>query len=107
TFSATGSSSDCSASGQNVTCSRSLTLAVGISTVFTVHVTVGAAVADGSHLLNTAHVASTGTTEGNTTNNDSNQTDTTVQASADLTITKSDGVTSVTAGDGVTYTYVV
>src|SRR5947207_2354905 len=33
-----------------VTCSRSVTLASGATTVFTIHVTVGAAVADGSDL---------------------------------------------------------
>ena len=32
---------------------------------------------------------------------------TTVVSDADLSVTKSDGVTSVTAGDGVTYTYTI
>ena len=73
-------STDCTAALQVVTCSRSLTLGVGGTTSFTVHVTVGAAVADGTILDNSAHVSSTGTVEGNTTNNDSLTTHTTVQA---------------------------
>ena len=39
----------------------------------------------------------------NNTATDSN----TVATSANLSVTKSDGVTSVTAGDGVTYTYTI
>ena len=42
-------------------------------------------------------------TPANNTATDSN----TVATSADLSVTKSDGVTSVTAGDGVTYTYTI
>src|SRR6185437_12509983 len=103
----TGSSLDCSAVGQLVTCTRSVTLGVTGTTSFTIHVTVGAAVADGTHLFNTASVSSGGTTEGDTTNNDSNTTDTTVQASADVSITKTDGLATVTAGDGATHTYTI
>src|SRR5205823_62727 len=64
TFSATGSSTECGAVGQLVTCTRSLTLGVGLTTSFTLHVTVAADVADGSDLANTGHVSSGGTAEG-------------------------------------------
>src|SRR5207248_1889598 len=104
TFQATGSSTDCSASGQVVSCSRSVTIASGLSTVFTVHVTVGAAVANGTILDNSATVSSTGTAEGSTSNNASNTTHTTVNASADLTIAKS-APASTTAGDPAGFDY--
>src|SRR5207237_7000405 len=90
-------STDCSAVGQAVTCTRSLTLAVGATTSFTVHVTVGAAVADGTDLLNTGHVSSGGTAEGDTTNNDSNTTHTTVQARADLTVAETGPAAAIAA----------
>src|SRR5207253_3056496 len=89
TFQSTGSSSECTAAAQVVTCTRSVTLAVNGTTVFTIHVTVGASVANGTILDNTASVSSGGTAEGNTFNNTSNTTHTTVNATADLTITKS------------------
>src|SRR5205823_3924222 len=98
TFSATGSSTDCGAVGQLVTCTRTVTLGVGATTSFTIHVSVAANVADGTDLLNTGHVSSGGTAEGDTTNNDSNTTHTTVQARADLTIGKTAPATAI-AGD--------
>src|SRR6185369_15504577 len=64
-------STDCTAIGQDVTCSRSATLAVGGTTTFTIHVSVSASVAEGTVVHNSAHVSSTGTTDGDTTNNDS------------------------------------
>src|SRR5206468_3626071 len=99
-----GSSADCSASGQVVTCSRSVTIASGLTTVFTVHVTVGAAVANGTDLVNSASVSSTGTAEGNVANDGSNTTHTTVNANADLTISKS-APASTTAGDPAGFDY--
>jgi uncharacterized repeat protein (TIGR01451 family) len=51
-------STDCSAVLQVVTCSRSVTLASGATSVFTIHVTVGAAVADGTDLVNSGSVSS-------------------------------------------------
>jgi hypothetical protein len=54
---------------------------------------------------NTVTTTST-TTDSNPNNNTATDTDT-VQTSADLSITKSDGVTEVTANDGVTYTYTI
>ena len=96
-------STDCTAALQVVTCSRTLTLGVGGTTSFTVHVTVGAAVADGTILDNSAHVSSTGTVEGNTANNDSLTTHTTVQARADLKVTKT-GPATATANTDVLWT---
>jgi uncharacterized repeat protein (TIGR01451 family) len=54
---------------------------------------------------NTVTTTST-TPDSNPNNNTATDTDI-VQTSADLAITKSDGVTVVTAGDGITYTYTV
>src|SRR6185369_9807048 len=71
------------------------------------HVSVSASVAEGTVVHNSAHVSSTGTTEGDTTNNDSGDVATTIHAIADLSVTKSDGKASVIAGDGVTYTYTI
>src|SRR5205823_842999 len=75
---------------------------------FTIHVSVAANVADGTDLANTGHVSSGGTAEGDTTNNDSNTTHTTVQARADLTISKFAPGTAI-AGDpnGFDYTLTV
>ena len=53
-----GSDPDCSAGGQDGKCTNTTGLANGANQVFTVHVTVGASVADGTHLLNTATVTS-------------------------------------------------
>ena len=100
-------STDCTAALQVVTCSRSLTLGVGGTTSFTVHVTVGAAVADGTILDNSAHVSSTGTVEGNTANNDSLTTHTTVQARANIANLKLDTPDPVVAGTTLTYTLTI
>ena len=106
TFVVIGSSSDCSAVGQLVTCSRSITLTSGQTTTFLVRVLVDQAVTDGTDLANTAHVSSTGTAEGNTANNDSNTTHTNVVARADLTVTKSAPATA-NAGDPSGFNYVL
>src|SRR5205085_2050018 len=49
---------------------------------------------------------STTTLEGTTTDNTATDSNT-VNTSANISVTKSDGVTSVTAGDGVTRTYTI
>src|SRR5204863_5798159 len=85
TFQTAGSSTECTAALQVVSCTRSVTLGVNATTVFTIHVKVGPAVADGTILDNTASVSSGGTAQGDTTNDGSNTTHTTVQARADLT----------------------
>jgi len=104
TFQPSGSSTDCTASGQVVTCSRSVTLGVAASTAFTIHVTVNAGVADGTVLKNTATVSSTGTTDPNTANDTSNESSTTVQARADLSIAKT-GPSDATLGDPAGFNY--
>src|SRR5204862_139866 len=87
---------------------RSVILAVTGTTTFTIHVKVGAAVADGTILDNSASVSSGGTTEGDTTNNDSNTTHTAVQARADLTISKAAPATAIAgASAGFDYTLTV
>src|SRR6185369_8751930 len=48
-------STDCTASGQDVICSRSATVAVGGTETFTVHAIVAASVAEGTVLDNSAH----------------------------------------------------
>ncbi len=86
--------------GGTVTCSNP-SFAVG-SAVFTLTVKVGAGVAGGTVLSNTATVTST--TGDPMSGNNSSTTTTTVAASADLSITKTDGVTTVTPGGSTTYT---
>src|SRR5262249_21849126 len=70
----------------------------------TVSFTVPASTLPGTQ-TNTAAVSSD-TADPNTSNNTASDTDT-VATSADLSISKSDGVNAVTAGDGVTYTYTI
>jgi len=78
------------------------TVAAGASVVRTVSYTVPASTAAGPQ-TNTVTVSST-TEDPNTANNTASDTNT-VKTSADLSVAKSDGVTEVTAGDGVSYTY--
>ncbi len=67
--------------------------------------TVDPGTPDGTILSNTATAASP-TTDPTPGNNSATET-TSVATSADLSISKSDGVTSVTAGDGITYIYTI
>ena len=60
----------------------------------------------GPSVSNTATVASTGTSDPAAGNNTDTET-TAVVVSADLSITKDDAETTVTAGDGATYTYTI
>src|SRR5204863_232637 len=57
-------------------------------------------------LVNTASIFSSPITDPTGANDSATDTDT-VTTSADLSVTKDDGVTSVTAGDGATYTYTI
>jgi uncharacterized repeat protein (TIGR01451 family) len=85
------------------TCSLGSIAASG-SDSYTITVTVDSDTPAGT-LTNTASVT-TDTKEAITGNNSTSE-NTQVVESADLSITKDDGVTSVVAGDGVTYTYTV
>lgn len=87
-----------------VSCSNP-TFAVG-SSVFTLTVAVDPSVADGTVLSNTAAVMSSGSTEGNPGDESDTET-TTVTASADLSVTKTDNPDPVTAGNDLTYTITV
>ncbi len=87
-----------------VTCTIA-SLAAGATQTFTLIVQVGASVAAGTVISNTATV-SAATSDPNAAN-DSATTTTTVATSADLSVTKSDGVTTVTAGDGLTRTFTI
>ena len=93
----------CTASG-NGNINDTVNLPVGGSVTYTVLAAVSAA-ATGT-LSNTATVAApAGVTDPNPANNSATDTDTIVRI-ADLAITKTDGVTTATAGGGVTYTIV-
>ncbi len=93
----------CTASG-NGNINDTVNLPVGASVTYTVVAAVSAA-ASGT-LANTATVAApAGVTDPNPANNSATDTDTIVRI-ADLAITKTDGVTTATAGGGVTYTIV-
>lgn len=85
-----------------VTCSIA-SLAPG-SAVFTLTAAVGASVPDGTVLSNTATVTST-TSDPDSADLTATAT-TTVSATADLSVTKTDGVTQVDAGGSLTYTIV-
>jgi uncharacterized repeat protein (TIGR01451 family) len=90
-------------SSGTVTCSNAA-FAPG-SAVFTLTVAVGASVAAGSTLANTATATSTSTDPN--PGNESATATTTVAASADLQVTKTDSPDPVTAGTNLTYTITV
>lgn len=92
----------CSASGSG-NINDSISLPNGASVTYTASCTLSA-LATGT-LSNTATVTSTGATDPDLTNNTASDTDV-VQDAADLSVTKTDGVTSVTAGGSTTYTIV-
>jgi uncharacterized repeat protein (TIGR01451 family) len=79
-----GAGWSCSASGQTVTCTNPNSLAPSASSTLTLYTLVGAATA--SPILNQATVSLTG--ESVTNNNTSNQVSTAINASADLSLTK-------------------
>src|SRR5207253_544472 len=108
TSSTTGSasvSSGATGSGNSLAATVSIAAGAGNAVVFTVS---GTAVSSATgNLSNTATVtAPAGTTDPVSGNNSATDTDTAAPA-ADLLITKTDGVTSVTAGDGLTHTYTI
>ncbi len=93
----------CTAAGSG-NISDTVNLPVGASTTYTASCAVGAS-ATGS-LANTATVAPpAGITDPDPSNNSATDTDT-LTPSADLAITKTDGVTTATPGGSVTYTIV-
>jgi len=88
-------------SGGNFNCSLG-DLASGATATVTVNFTVTSTTPPGPQ-THTVSVSSN-TPDTNTANNTASDTDTVV-TNADLSVTKSDGVDKVTAGDGLTYTY--
>src|SRR3989449_383009 len=89
--------------GQNFSCSLG-TIPAGGSATVTVNYTVPASTPAGPQ-TNTVTVSSP-VSDPNTANNTASDTNT-VATSADLSVTKTDGVTTVIAGDGVTRTYTI
>src|SRR5438132_416642 len=85
-----------------MTCTTTAALTPSSSTTFNLTLAV-AADYPGTSLTNTATIDSSPVTDPTPGNNSASDTDT-VNKSADLSITKSDGVTSVTAGTSTTYT---
>src|SRR5439155_5819877 len=81
-----------------------LSLAAGAMKVFTIHVTSDASLATGTVLQDSATVASNGTADPTSGNDTSNTVDTTIEASADLSISKSGPATAV-AGDSAGFDY--
>jgi uncharacterized repeat protein (TIGR01451 family) len=98
----TPSQGSCSA-GPNFSCNLG-TIAAGGNATVVVTYTVPSSTAGGTQ-TNSVTVASS-TTDPDTNNNSASDTNT-VNTSADISVTKDDGVTQVTAGDGVTYTYTI
>ena len=78
------------------------TVAAGESAVFTIVVNVNASTAQGTTITNSATVATT--TSDPTSGNNTATATTTVNAQADLAVTKSDSPDPVTAGNALTYT---
>src|SRR4029079_10282306 len=81
-------------------------IVAGGSVSVTIQATVKANTPNGTVISNTATAHSSTTADPNPANNRSPET-TTVATQADLAIAKSDGVTSVIAGDGVSRTYTI
>jgi uncharacterized repeat protein (TIGR01451 family) len=106
TFQTGGSDAGCSAIGQTVTCNSATALAVGAQRVVTIHATLSASAASETILHNNATVATAGTSDPNAANNGSNTLDTTVQASADLSVSKTAAV-GVIAGNPLVYSITV
>src|SRR5207248_646132 len=95
----------CGAASGSGNLATTATMRPGAVIVYTVPATVSGS-ATGT-IVNTATVAvPAGTTDPNLANNSANDSDT-VSGSADLAITKTDGVASVTAGGSTTYTIAV
>ncbi|MBI1764023.1 MAG: DUF11 domain-containing protein, partial [Acidobacteria bacterium] len=96
--------------GGTITCGPTTVggvLAVGQTATITYTVRVGASVAPGTLITNTANIASTGanaTPDPNTANNLQGPTSTLVNTLADLGITKTTSAPTITAG-GATFTY--
>jgi uncharacterized repeat protein (TIGR01451 family) len=111
----TGVSWTCTPSGAGATCgaasgtgnsiSQTVTLTTGTTATYSVTGTLNPTTPSGTNTLaNTATVsAPSGTTDPVTTNNSATDTDNVV-ATADLTITKTDGLTNAIPGSLVTYT---
>ncbi len=100
-ISATGTGWTCSVAGQVVTCTRA-SLAPGAAPAITIDVTVGA---QSATVSNTAAVTTATTDPVNGNNSATIQT--TVTASADLSITKNDSADPVVAGSAFSYTIAV
>ncbi len=104
TFDTAGSSPECSALDQNVTCDIRDLLA-GDEVILTIAVSADAALADGATLTNTASVS--GNESDPITDNDSAQEETTVNRQTDLQVTKSASADPVVAGTSFAYTITV
>ena len=99
-----GATGNTASSSGNI--NETLNLPAGSSVTYTVTGTVAASAALGSTVTNTATAgAPGGTTDTNPGNNSATDTDTVVPM-VDLSVTKTDGQTSVSAGQTVTYTIV-
>src|SRR5437870_235950 len=100
----TGSTSDarCTIAAGMMSCTTTAALTPSSSTTFNLTLAV-AADFPGTSLTNTATIDSSPVTDPTPGNNSASDTDT-VNKSADLSIAKTDGVTSVTAGTSATYT---
>jgi uncharacterized repeat protein (TIGR01451 family) len=97
-FTSSGPAGACSYASGTITCPSSLPL--GGTQTFTFKQTINAGAPGGASIVNTASATDYFTGD----SNDSGSATVAVQGSADLTITKSDGVSSVSPGSTVTYT---
>ncbi len=103
------SEADCVLASGVLTCTTAAALAPGASVSYQLTLAVAPGHATGSGaLVNTAKIDSTPVTDPDVTAASNQATDTDdVTAEADLSITKSDAVTTVIAGSGLTYTFTI
>ncbi len=106
TCAASGAGAACgAASGSGNAISTTADLAMGTSVTFTINGSIAAGTPAGT-IVNTASVTVPSGVTDPTPGNNSASANVTVGSTADLSITKSDGVTSATPGSTVTYTIV-
>ena len=100
-FTSTGPAGSCTYTSGTITCPGSLPF--NSTQTFTFQQTIAAGTSGGTSIPNTASVVDYASGD----SNDAATATVTVQGTADLRITKSDGVSTVSSGTAVTYTVVV
>src|SRR5207302_988339 len=103
TFQPAGSTTGASVNGQTISYTNSSGLTSGASQTFILHVTLASSSSNLSVLHDSATVASNGTTDPSSGNDTSTTVNTTVQTTADLSLSGTAPATGL-AGNNITYT---